>query len=199
MWQMSGFMGDGVDSSEIATAMWAGMRLSLKSAGVAALLAFVLSTIPNLVFPKPDLDRVKLFVGTTVSFILSVLFQARFPYYREFHMTFNMQVIQGANDDVVSIFWMAVEEYGLFWRFAIAVLLTLICWKLLKKLLSLGTFTLPGFSTEKGRALFSVGLVVAIFLFSLFVRFGGSFSYAKGINWENAGSYSRICEVYRGK
>ncbi|HCB94094.1 MAG TPA: arylsulfatase [Selenomonas sp.] len=187
MWQMSGFMGEGVDSSEIAMAMWAGMRLSLKSAGAAALLAFVLSTIPNLVFPKPDLDRVKLFVGTIVSFILSVLFQARFPYYREFHMTFNMQVLQGANDDVVSIFWMAVEEYGFFWRFAIAVLLTLICWKLLKKLLSLGTFALPGFSTGKGRALFSVGLVVVIFLFSLFVRFGGSFSYAKGINWENAG------------
>lgn len=187
MWQMSGFMGEGVDFSEIAAAMWAGMRLSLKSAGAVTLLAFVMSTLPNLPFPRLSLDKVKLFVGTMASFILAVLFQARFPYYREFRMTFNTQVLQGVNDDVVSIFWMAVEEYGFFWRLAIAVVLTLLCWKLLKKLLALGTFALPEFSTRKAKGLFSLGLVVVIFLFMLFVRFGGSFNYARGINWENAG------------
>ena len=187
MWQMSGYMGDGATADEIATALWAGLRLSLKTAGALTLPAFVFVTLSNLFDPRRSLHPVRLAWGTAASFLLAVLFQARFPYYRTFHMTFQAQVMQGLHDDMGSIFWMAVQEYGFFWRFAIAILLTLLCRKLLKLLLEQTTFDLPCLSTERGTAFFSGSLAVLIFLFMLFVRFGGSFTYANGINWENAG------------
>ena len=187
MWQMSDYMGDEANFGEAAAALWAGLRLSLKTAGGMALLSFVFVTLLGLPFPRLRLDSVRLGLGTAASFLLAVLFQARFPYYREFHMTYHLQVMQGVHDDVASIFWMAVQEYGFFWRFAIAVLLTLLCYKLLKLLLQTGTFPLPALSSGKAKAGFSVGLAVVSFLFMLFVRFGGSFTYANGINWENAG------------
>ena len=41
MWQMSGYMGDGATADEIATALWAGLRLSLKTAGALTLPAYI--------------------------------------------------------------------------------------------------------------------------------------------------------------
>ena len=48
-------------------------------------------------------------------------------------------------------------------------------------------FPLPIFDSTKKNIGFGVGLCAGIFLFGLFVRFGGSFTYGGGINWENAG------------
>ncbi len=187
MWQMSGYMGEETVSGDVLTALWAGMRLSLKTAGGMALLSFVFVTLLNLGMPGLSLGKLRLGLGTASSFLLAVLFQARFPYYREFHMTYHLQVMQGVHDDLESIFWMAVQEYGFCWRLAAAVFLTFLCWKLLKKLLQMGTFPLPEISPGIKKWIFSVGLAAGIFLFMLFVRFGGSFTYASGINWENAG------------
>ena len=49
------------------------------------------------------------------------------------------------------------------------------------------TFPLPELQTFFSKVSFTAGLCILIFLFGLFVRFGGSFTYASGVNWENAG------------
>ena len=187
IWYMSGFMGEGTESGEIGEALWTGMRLSLKTVGGITLISFVLATLPGTFFRGVPAEKIRLAIGSVASFLLSVLFQTRFPYYREFGTTFHLQIAQGLNDDLEAIFWTALQEYGMIWRFAVAVIVTIFsCW-LLRRLLSSGTFGLPYFSRRWEERAFALMLAIFIGLFGLFVRFGGSFTYAKGINWENAG------------
>lgn len=178
---MSSYMSDDTATNQIATALFAGLRLSLKTAGAITLISFVIVTIIGL------RSRLRLLIGIVASFVFSLLFMLRFPYFRNFQSTFGFEVVQGLNDDLWSIIVTAVQEYGILWRIIVALILTVICIAALSRLLIIKTRPLPNLDTKKKIVGFSVGLTVAIFLFGLFVRFGGSFNYANGINWENAG------------
>ena len=183
MWSMSNYMSPDTQASEAALAMWTGLRLSLKTVGAVTLLSFVFVTLIGLT------SRLRLFIGIFASLIFSILFQARFPYYKEFQSTFGFEVVQGLNDDVSAIFWTMVEEYGLIWRLLLALLLTLMCIMILSRILLFKTLPMPEF-TEKVKTktiTFVAGLVSFICAFAVFVRFGGSFNYSGGVNWENAG------------
>lgn len=197
MWYMSGYMSSGIGSEDVWLAFFAGLRLSLKSAGAVALLSFVFCTLVGILFPRVGLDWLRSFFGCAAAFVLSVLFEARFPYYREYGETFNLQILQGLHDDKWAIFVTTVEEYGFVWRFFLAVALAFVAFRILKKLLSLETFSLPSslerrnyyvFARGNGRKKAAAWLVLVgfTFLFMLFVRFGGSFNYEHGINWENS-------------
>ena len=122
---LSGFIEAGTAASEILLANFVGLRLSLKTAGWCTAFAFLFASVPVLIFPSREqlFSRLRLAIGAIESLIFSVLFLARFPFYREFHCTFNTQVMAGANDDLHSVFWMMVEEYGLVWRLLVAFLL----------------------------------------------------------------------------
>jgi len=76
---MSSFMGPAADMQDILVSNFVGIRLSLKSAGGFALLGFVLATLPALVIPSLHWGRARLVVGSLASFLLTVLFIARFP------------------------------------------------------------------------------------------------------------------------
>ncbi len=178
---MSNYMGEDSGAATIATAMFAGLRLSLKTAGAVTLVSFVFVTIGGLN------ARLRLIIGFISSLIFSMLFMLRFPYYRAFQSTFGLEVVQGFNDDIWSIIVTMFQEYGIIWRFLVALILTVICIAVLSRLLLIKTFRLPELDGTIKVAGFSAGLVVGIFLFGLFVRFGGSFTYGSGLNWENAG------------
>lgn len=178
---MSNYMNADTGTAQIAAAMFAGLRLSLKTAGAVTLISFVLVTIGGLG------SRLRLLIGILASLIFSLLFMLRFPYYRAFQSTFGLEVVQGVNDDIWSIIVTMFQEYGIAWRFLVALLLTIVCIALLSRLLMIKTFPLPELNGTLKTAEFSVALVAGIFLFGLFVRFGGSFTYGSGINWENAG------------
>ena len=178
---MSNYMNEDSGSAQIFSAMFAGLRLSLKTAGAITLISFLLVTLVGLK------SRLRLFIGVAASFIFSLLFMLRFPYYRAFQSTFGMEVVQGFHDDIWSIIVTMFQEYGILWRFLVALILTVICIAALSRILIIKTFPLPELDTKIKRVGFSVGSIVVIFLFGLFIRFGGSFTYASGINWENAG------------
>ena len=180
IWFMSGYLNPDSGTNQIFTAMIAGLRLSLKTAGAVTLLSFVLVTIIGLSW------RIRVAIGAVASLIFSLLFMLRFPYYRAFQSTFGMEVVQGFNDDIWSIIVTMFQEYGIFWRFFVAVFLTLICIAILSRLLLIKSIPLPELNGTIKTTGFSLILVAAIFLFGLFVRFGGSFTYGSGINWENA-------------
>ena len=189
MLYMNGYMSDGADFSDIAIASWAGFRLSLKSAGIMAAVPFVFCTLVNIPFPKIDFTKVRLFFGSACIFALSVLFQARFPYYRQYGTSFNTQVMEGLADDRYAIFLMMVQEYGLIWRFLIALALTVIGCMLWKRLLGTGSFKLSlplSWNYAKKIMLGYIPALIITFLFCLFIRFGASFNYEHSINWENA-------------
>ena len=178
---MSSYMSEDSGAGQIVSAIFTGLRLSLKTAGAVTLISFVLVTLCGLK------ARLRLFIGLFASLIFSLLFMLRFPYYRAFQSTFGMEVVQGFNDDLWSIIVTMFQEYGIAWRAIVAVILTLLCIAALSRLLLIKTFPLPDLDSKLKRVGFSVGLGVLIVLFGLFVRFGGSFTYARGINWENAG------------
>ena len=181
MFSMSSYMNDDSGAWQIFLSMFTGLRLSLKTAGAVTLISFILVTICGLK------SRLRLFIGIIASLIFSMLFMLRFQYYRAFQGTFGMEVVQGFNDDIFSIIVTMVQEYGVIWRSLAALILTLICTAILSRLLLIKTFPLPELVGKAKIAGFSAGLAVGIFLFGLFVRFGGSFTYGSGINWENAG------------
>ena len=177
----SSYMTPETPSTEIASALWAGLRLSLKTAGIFTLFSFLFATIIGLG------TKVRLGIGIIASLMLSILFQARFPYYREFQSTFGMEVIHGLHDDVWALFLTFVSSYGLIWRLLIAILLTIVCTAILSRLMLIKPRPLPTIKTKSRQIGFTVGLFFAIAAAGLFIRFGGSFNYAGGINWENAG------------
>ena len=182
IWTMSSsYMSPDTQSSEVWLAMWTGLRLSLKTAGAITLVSFVFATLAGLG------ARVRLGIGIFASLVLSILFQARFPYYKAFQSTFGLQVVQGFNDDVSAIFLTLVQEYGLIWRFLLALILTLVCIMILSRIMLFKTFPLPNLETTAKKSSFIGGMVLALALLFLFIRFGGSFNYAGGVNWENAG------------
>lgn len=178
---MSNYISDTTDVEQIYSALWTGLRLSLKTAGAVTAFSFLFVSILGFT------PRLRLAIGIFASLIFSTLFMARFPYYKAFHSTYGMEVLQGMNDDIVSIIVTVVQEYGLFWRFPIALILTVICIAILSRLLIIKTFPLPNLKTFLSKIFFVGGLAIFIFAFGVFVRFGGSLNYAGGVNWENAG------------
>lgn len=178
---MTGYMNADTDSTQIFWTLWLGLRLSLKTAGVVAAVSFVLVTIVGLT------PRLRLGIGIAASLIFSTLFMARFPYYRTFNSTFGMEVVQGLQDDIISIIVTVAQSYGLFWRFPVALILTVFCIAALSRILMIKTFPLPELNGSIKKIFFTATLVCAVMAFGIFVRFGGSFTYAGGLNWENAG------------
>ncbi len=177
---MSNYLGETSGAMQIFSAMFAGLRLSLKTAGAVTLISFVLVTIIGL------RSRLRLVIGIIASLIFSLLFMLRFPYYRAFQSTFGLEVVQGLHDDIWSIIVTMFQEYGFAWRFFVAIILTLLCIAALSRLLILKTFPMPELDGTLKKIGFTLLTVAGIFLFGMFVRFGGSFTYASGINWENA-------------
>lgn len=177
---MSDYMTAGTTSEQIKTALWAGLRMSLKTAGFVTAFSFVFVTILGLN------QRLRLAIGILASLIFSTLYMARFPYYRAFNSTFGIEVFNGLNDDWWAIFVMAVQEYGLLWRLPLALILTILCIATISRLLLMKTLPLPKIRGKFDMIFFAGIMAVVTGFFCVFVRFGGSLSYANGINWENS-------------
>ena len=90
MVKYAGAMADTTVLADMIQANLTGLRLSLKSAGGFTLLSFLLVTLPALVKPRFQWDRLRWGIGTLAIFVLTVLFLARFPYYEEFRMTYGL-------------------------------------------------------------------------------------------------------------
>ena len=181
MYIMSDYIGAGTDNSQIWLANFAGIRLSLKTAGVVTLLSFFFVTLLGLN------SKLRLAIGIIASLIFSILFMARFPYYREFNATFGMEIVQGLHDDIWSIIVTLVQGYGIIWRLPVAFLLTIVCIFFYSRLLLIKPIQLPDLEGLPRKILFMFGTALIIVAFFIFARFGGSFSYENGLNWENAG------------
>ena len=190
MFYMAGYLSPSAGADDVLLALLTGLRLSLKTAGAVTLPAFVLCSLPLLALPRlaPVLRRLRFCWGGLAAFAFAVLFQARFPFYRQFQTSFNMQVAAGLNDDAAVLAEMMLREYGLLWRLCIALLLTAVSLYMLRSLLLVRrTYALPALHSGVQRAVFSLGLLFLFAAAFVFVRFGGSFTYAGGVNWENAG------------
>ncbi len=173
--------------SDIGWTLWYGFRISLKTAGALFLPSFVFATLLQTAWPKWKGKWFRLGLAGVCLTGLSLLFQARIPYYQEFHNAFSPFVFNTFQDDVGAIVSTSIEQYQAVWRVLAglacsAVWVGIYYWlanqwdRVLQKRVS--TIKRPAFAIT----------VICILLIPLavFVRKGGSFTYNGSIYWKNA-------------
>ena len=170
---------------DIFLCLWYGFRLSLKTAGMIALIGFAFTTLPQLALMKWPSELIRKVWGAAAVAAFTIAFFARIPYFEIFNSGFNIMLINGAHDDWGAIVDTAINEYGLLWRLPLAFLMTgILIWLLLK---FLNIKTRPAKITNSRQLFFAVVRVFIVLpIFFVFVRYGGAFDFAHSINWESA-------------
>lgn len=172
---------------DIVLTLWYGLRISLKTAGACVLPCFVLGTLVQTWWVKWPGGLVRAVWAAVVLVGLSLLFQARIPYYHEFHNAFSPFVFNTFNDDVWAIVSTAIDQYQAVWRVLAGVVcgvVLLVVWGLLVK-----RFTAPlvrPFLAVNWRKTVVVLICLVLVPFAVFVRKGGSFTFNGSIYWKNA-------------
>ncbi|MDD4599663.1 MAG: sulfatase-like hydrolase/transferase [Negativicutes bacterium] len=180
------YLGDTTALSDILMSLFYGLRLSLKSAGIIALLTFLCCTITNLFIKSKEVEKVRYYLGSIYTILLTLLFHTRIPYYEEFHSAFDQIIFNTFKDDTIALFDTLVKQYQLPLRlFSVAVISFILC-RLLKVFLATKTCPSPKFSSKPRRLVFRTTVILMIATFMVFTRFAGSFSYARAIHWENS-------------
>ncbi len=177
-------LGDG-SYSEIVLCLWYGLRLSFKTTGMIVLISAVFATLPQLFFIKWPSDLLRKVISSSVVLLFTLLFFARIPYYKIFNSGFNIMLINGMYDDISAIVDTAVNEYQLLWCLPAAIICGIILAWILCKFLDTRTYVIKVASKTR-RWLYSLGIIIFLTIFWIFVRFGGAFSYTKSVNCENA-------------
>ncbi|MCE5284887.1 MAG: sulfatase-like hydrolase/transferase [Pelosinus sp.] len=188
---MKSYISAAATMNDYGMALYYGLRISLKSAGLMVLTSFILCTLCCSLLhgcvKSQKLKRLRFILGTIYVFVLSVLFYARIPYYEQFHMAFNQLLFNTFKDDTTALFYTLVQQYDLPIRLLMATVTTWALSKLLKIWLATRTYHVPRFTKAYQNIAFRVGMLIAIYYFSIFLRFGGAMSYGYNVDWENAG------------
>lgn len=161
-----------------------GLRLSLKTAGIIALIGFVFATLPKIIVKNWPADKLRFCLHAVALLFFAICFMTRIPHYKIFNAAFNMMLINGAHDDIYAIFVTAVKEYQLLWRFPLPLVLGIA----LVYGLRIWLHKLPAKSfveVQHKKLVIALTLPVLAVL-CVFVRYGGAFNYAHSINWESA-------------
>lgn len=180
------YMSGSTTLKDIMLALFYGLRISLKTAGIIAALTWICCTLVNIMWKKGNLDILRLWLGRIYILFLMILFQASIPYFEQFHSGFNQLIFNTFRDDGQALFDTFVKQYQLFERLAIAGLMSAFLGWGLKKWLNTETFSIPEESKLWKKLLIRTGIIVIMAMFMVFTRFGGSFAYPQSIHWENA-------------
>lgn len=183
---MHSFLGE-VTWLDIGTAIYYGFRISLKSAGTLMLPPLVCCTVLCLFGAKKKLNRIRFYLGVAYVVILSFLFHARIPYYQEFHMAFSQLLFNTLHDDVSAILHTVIAQYNLPVRALLAAVTAWLLCRLLRCCLASRTYTLPRLPKWYQNIALRTGLIISIYYLAIFIRFGGTMTYAYDIDWENSG------------
>ncbi|QJW49069.1 sulfatase-like hydrolase/transferase [bacterium BFN5] len=183
---MHSYMGDMTTLNDIYTALYYGLRISLKSAGLLALITFVVCLGLQVFFKRPSADT-RLMLGTGYVFLLSLLFYARMPYYEQFHMGFNQLIFNTLQEDGYALFYTLMEQYNLLPRLALVLGTAWLLRQALKKWLACGVIHLPHFSRWYQNIAARAFCLLMVYYLVIFIRFGGSMTYAYNVDWENSG------------
>lgn len=182
------YMAPGTGAADVIAALLRGTRLSMQTAGALAVCSF----LPYLVLAAHArmARRVFLAINGVLLAVLSVLYVASFPFYRQFHANFNQMLFTGAHDDIGALFWTMVAEHALPVRLVGALLLACVLWRVLRALFDWDffecVFSARSFSAPV-RFLGRMAFLVLLCLAGLLAVFGGSLGWETAVNWENAG------------
>ena len=193
---LSDYWGTGTGTADVLSALWRGFRLSMQTAGALTLVSFLpgllLHYLPGEYFFR-SWEKAERTCWLALNGLLlgglSILFVASFPFYRQFRMNFNQMLFNGANDDLMALFWTLMEQYALPLRLAGALLLACLLWHLLRWwLYGLGEKIFRPVlwppAARYGLRLCYLGL---LYLVCTLAVFGGSLGWQTAVDWENAG------------
>lgn len=179
------YLSPAVTLTDITIAFWVGLKLSCKSAGWLTLLSLTAAFAAHIF--KPQWEKLVQRLTNAVSLlILSILFMARFPYYRQFHSSFNQLLFNTVNDDMYALLLSLVKEFYLPLRLAGAAVLAFFLYRLLNRWLDIQPICMNTYFVWNkwvGRAF----LLLVIYLGILLSTFGGSLQWQTAVDWENAG------------
>ena len=182
---MQDYLGEATGFADIGLALWRGFRLSMQTGGLLTLAACVPAGLAAL---ASRCWGERLLQGLNAALLagLSILFMARFPYYRQFHSGFNQLLFNTGNDDMYALLVSLVQEFYLPLRLLAALLIAWMLYRALQVFLCWQAPVLPRLPYALrllGRAAFCAGLYVL----ALLSTFGGSLSWQTEVDWENAG------------
>ena len=182
---MSQYISAEATASDFWLTLYYGTRISMKTAGIIMLFSFLFCTLPSVLGKTDKLGQIRLILGGIYMIVLSILFQASFPFYAEFHVGFNQFIFNTFKDDVGALWSTMIDQYQLVWRIVGACVITGIFIWCLKRILGTKTYRMPihgsGVRTYGERILVCCLLAT----FAVFVRFGGSLVYEHSLHWEN--------------
>jgi phosphoglycerol transferase MdoB-like AlkP superfamily enzyme len=180
----------GTTFKDILAAMFFGFRISLKTAAAFIIPTFVFATLGRQIWQKWPSLKIRLWLGGAEMLVLSILFQTRIPYYREFHNAFDPFIFNTFHDDVYAITDTAIKQYNAPLRIFAGILAAAALTFLLKKFLS--AVPKPSFAAKiKHKKIALIAVILFIPLFAVYMRHGGSFGYNGSIYWKNAARLSQ--------
>lgn len=186
---MQEYLGAGTGAEDVLAAIVRGTRLSCQTAGALTLGALVPCALAHYLLPRIENVCWKAAAGAEL-IVLSVLYVASFPYYRQFHTNFSQLMFNAANDDVWALFLSLVQEFYLPVRLAGALLLAYMLWRLFALFVLAWRGPRLAFAARLAWPLrlavraFALGVCYLIGLLSVF---GGSLGWQTAVDWENAG------------
>lgn len=183
---MAEYMTPATGGGDIWLAMERGFCLSMQTAGILTLVswgpAFLLTP------PAARLGRLWLRLSSALTLAgLSILFVARFPYYRQFHSSYHQILFNTMNDDVYALLLSLVQEFYLPLRLAAALLLAYGLYRLLWRLAAPCPPPPHRSDSPAGRWLRRGALLAALCLLARLSYYGGAWSWEGAVNWENSG------------
>lgn len=190
-------LAQGTSSSDIWLALWYGLRMSLKSAAALAAPAFLFATLPVFFSEKWPAKKIRFAWGVLAIMAISVLFQIRIPYYREFHGVFDPAVLNDGNYNLAAITVKSIKYMG-FGRLIAALGLGAGFAILLRQWVSLGgllMLIICSLENRTGKMYARYATIAAMLLFlgwiALFSWHGGSLKEKGAISLENYQRFSQ--------
>lgn len=175
----------GATMQDFWLSLYYGTRISLKTAGIIMLLSFLFCTLPSALGKTDKFSQLRLVLGGIYMIVLSILFQASFPFYEEFHVSFNQFVFNTFKDDIGALWSTMIDQYQLVWRVLAACIITGIFIWCLTRILDTKTYHMPKHNSIIRT--YGERIIICCFLaiFAVFIRFGGTLTYAHSLHWEN--------------
>ena len=173
-------------TADILLTLWYGLRLSLKTVAAATLVPFLLGTVIQSIWPRWPAQKIRLYWGLFCGLGFSVLFHTRIPYFKEFHQVFSPFLFNTLHDDVSAIVQTSIDQYQAHYRVVMALAMAVVVGGLwVVALRQARRFSAPLLRLCKPGYLVAAICVLLIPL-SVFLRFGGSFTFQHSIYWKNA-------------
>ncbi|WP_196591163.1 LTA synthase family protein [Pectinatus frisingensis] len=182
---MHSYMSLQINADDIKKALVLGMQMSMQTVGVLTIFDLLFLGIGNIFSHHRGRQFLNIIMLLQLMAV-SILFVARFPFYRTYHSGFNQMLFTGMHEDWVALFWTMVDQFDLPVRLLGAVVLTIVLFYLWRKFLD---WNVTAYLPVKWLPLRWKGRIVFLLLVYFIARlslFSGSWSWQTQIDWENS-------------